>query len=71
MKEASSTSSDTAFTLSFKILRGMYSMEKNCDEMKQLSKEMHPTQLLSNKASLDIERHFTYVMQRGLNSSTF
>ena len=65
------TNSETVFTLSFKILRSMYSMEKNCDELKHLSKEMHSTQLLSHRASIDIERHYAYLLQRGLNSNSF
>jgi len=34
MYESTSTAADSVFTLSFKILRGMYSMEKNCEELK-------------------------------------
>ena len=70
MCEGTSTT-DNVFTLSFKILRSKYSMEKNCDELKLLSREMHSSQLLSSRASIDIERNLVNLMQKGLNSGTF
>lgn len=32
---------------------------------------MHSNQLLSSRASIDIERHLVYLLHRWLNSSTF
>jgi hypothetical protein len=49
----------------------MYAIEKCCDNMKQLSREFLTGQLLSSKASSDIEKHFLYLLQRCITAKNF